>query len=125
MKNLSVSLVNVFRYSVNSKINDNKLLFILSVTTFFFIDTTLSISNINFTSVYTCLDDISLFVIPSLSKNILLTYLSIKTNYKTTILYRLVMELPVYLIPIVPDLGVYLKAVCEFSLYLEIDYLKS
>lgn len=121
IKNIGITIplivvVEGLRYSINYKIRDNRPLLFLSFMAFFLIDTTLTISNINFTSIYTCIDNISLFVIPSIGKNILLTYLSLKQDYKSTILYRLLMEIPVYFVPILPNLGTYLQAVCEFSL---------
>jgi signal peptidase len=54
---------------------------------------------------------IGLLVIPSIVNNLLLTYIVIKVGYKPAILYRLVLALPIFLIPILPNLGIYLESV--------------
>ncbi len=48
-------------------------------------------------------------VIPVVTKNILMTYVADKASYKNNIVYRLIMEIPIYIIPIVPDIGDYLR----------------
>ena len=48
-------------------------------------------------------------VIPIVTKNILMTYVADKASYKNNIVYRLIMEIPIYIIPIVPDIGDYLR----------------
>lgn len=111
-----IILTELLRYSINAKINKNKRLLILSCLSFFLLDTTLTIMNIDFQNMNETMNYISLFILPSFSKNILLTFLSINQNAKIQILYRFVMELPIYLVPITPKLGVYLQSVLEFSL---------
>ena len=111
----TILLMEMLRYSINYQINNQKVLYILSFLSFFLLDTTMYISNINFGSIDLWIDNVSLFVIPSIGKNIFLTYLTTKQNYRSQILYRYMMELPIYFVPIVPDLGVYLQAVCELS----------
>ena len=52
-----------------------------------------------------------LIVIGSISKNILLTILNNKTDVYPGIIYRLLMEIPIYVVFIVPALGPYLTSV--------------
>ena len=111
-----IIIMELLRFSINYKLNNNRFLIVFSCVSFFLLDTTLVISNLNHGNISQLVDDISLFVIPCISKNILLTYLSIKTNYRITIIYRLITELPIYIVPIVPDLGTYLESVCKFVL---------
>ncbi len=48
-------------------------------------------------------------ILPVLCKNAFLTYLGYKTSVGNNIIYRILMELPTYIIPIIPNLGNYLS----------------
>lgn len=61
------------------------------------------------------LDNISLIIFPSIAKNIMFTYLMYLIGYKPVILYRLLMELPIFITPIYPNLGAYVTGVLEIS----------
>lgn len=52
-----------------------------------------------------------MLILKTIVENILLTYLSINFNFKTSILYRSITTLYVYIMPIVPDLGNILNAI--------------
>ncbi len=111
-----IIICEICRYHINSKIYDKKYLMALSFLLFFLIDTTLVISKLNYSNINNLIDNISLYIIPSIGKNILLTYLTTKVNYKAQIIYRFLMEIPIFFVPIVPNLGIYLQSVFEFSL---------
>lgn len=59
---------------------------------------------------------IVLVVGPSLLSNVLLTYIAYAYDYRINIAYRLIMGLPTYLLPILPDSGVYLPVLFEIGL---------
>ena len=63
---------------------------------------------------------ICLVVFPSITKNIFLMYLTLKVGYKTPIIYRIITELNVYLIPIFPDFGEYINVLLKTVLPLAI-----
>jgi len=48
---------------------------------------------------------------PSIMKNILLTYIAYHYGYKPNLIYRFVMEISMYYLPIVPDIGNYLNSI--------------
>ena len=52
-------------------------------------------------------------VFPSITKNIFLTYLTMKVGYKNGIIYRLITELSTYLLPIFPDFGEYINVLLK------------
>ena len=56
---------------------------------------------------------ICLVVFPSITKNIFLTYLTMKEGYKNGIIYRLITELSTYLLPIFPDFGEYINVLLK------------
>lgn len=56
---------------------------------------------------------ICLVVFPSITKNIFLTYLTMKVGYKNGIIYRLITELSTYLLPIFPNFGEYINVLLK------------
>ena len=50
-------------------------------------------------------------ITPVITKNMILSYLTHEVGYKPSIIYRLIMDLYVYLMPIAPNLGEYLESV--------------
>ena len=56
---------------------------------------------------------ICLVVFPSITKNIFLTYLTMKVGYKNGIIYRLITEISTYLFPIFPDFGEYINVLLK------------
>ena len=48
-------------------------------------------------------------VVPIFSKNVLLTYVTLKTGFVGSTIYRTLMELPLYVVPIIPNLGYYIE----------------
>lgn len=55
-------------------------------------------------------------VLPIIVKNIFLTYLCYHVGYRSTLLYRLVMDVYIFLVPIVPNLGEYVQSMILISL---------
>lgn len=110
-----IPLSELLRYIINSKIKDNYILLGLSIFVFTLIDTTITIQASSFKNFYDTLKVIGLFILPSLSKNYLLTYLTIKVSYKPNLVYRYLMELPRYILPIVTSFGVYIESIIYIS----------
>ena len=59
---------------------------------------------------------ITLTILPSIMKNSVLSYLTYKVGYMPSLIYRLVVDISVYLIPFAPDLGDYLKSIMTIGL---------
>lgn len=49
-------------------------------------------------------------VLPQLALSSLLSYISYKYDYKLSILFLFIFDLPKYFLPIIPDLGIYIKS---------------
>lgn len=117
-KNISLKIIiiiisEIIRYNLvirNNKISVKTLIIIL----FLLFDILTTIKSYPLTNFKEILFYISLIVIPSFSKNFFLTYVISKIGYKPTILYRLILELYIYVLPIEPDLGEYLYAIIQF-----------
>lgn len=106
-----IPITEIFRYTVNTKIKDNYWLLGLSVLAFSMIDITFTLSAVNFNDFYSILKAFGLFILPSMAKNFMLTYISFKVSYKPNIVYRYLIEMPKYLLPIIPNFGAYVESV--------------
>ena len=106
-----VSLSEILRYIINSKIKENNWILALSVLVFTLIDITFTLNVTDFSDFGSVLKNLGLFILPSLSKNFLFTYLSCKVSFKPNLVYRFIMEMPKYILPIIPNFGIYIESV--------------
>ena len=63
---------------------------------------------------------IATIILPSIIKNSILTYLTYHIGYQVPILYRLVMDIYGFLVPVVPNLGDYINSII-LNAFIEID----
>ena len=99
----------LLRYQIFHKAEKSKICFIIGFIIFVLLDVSIML-NIYDMSQYTGLTKmICLVIFPSVTKNVFLIYLTLKVGYKNGIYYRLLMELPTYLLPIFPDYGEYIS----------------
>ncbi len=76
-------------------------------------------SLVSFYTDKTTLDILSIFlysVIPCLTKNLLLTYINYKSTIKLSILYQILMIIPTYIVPFLPNLGEFFYIVINIML---------
>lgn len=122
---LTIILSELIRFIFVTKGIKYKNILILSTISFILIDITLLTKIYNF-SINKDLLEFSLILMGVITKNIFLTYLSFKTDYKAPIVYRLYVELPIYILPIFPNLGKYIDTLINFLLpiiFLYITYI--
>lgn len=113
---ISIILVEILRYIINSKIRSNYLLLGLSLLVFTMIDVTNTLKAVNYSDFYSVLKVVGLFVLPSLSKNLLCSYLSCKVGFKPCIVYRVFMDSFKYVLPIVVNFGSYIESIVYITL---------
>lgn len=99
----------ILRYLIISKTKGNVFNIVLGCILFILIDVNMMVHMYDVTTALGLTKMICLVVFPSITKNIFLTFLTIKTGYKNAIFYRIVTELNTYLFPIFPDFGEYLN----------------
>lgn len=104
----------ILRYCINIKGQKNIGILIGSVIIFVLLDITLQTTFKSLNGVQSITELINLIALPSISKNVLLTYFSYEFGYQSTICYRFIMEIPVFFIPIIPNLNNYLNAIFYF-----------
>lgn len=126
----SLSLLNIFRnsfpilvviiiseflrFELNTKSENQKLLIILGTILFILVDINIAMQAYDFSNLNDLLEMAGLVILPSITKNILLTYFSLEFGFASTLIYRIITEIYVYLVPILPDFNIYLESVITF-----------
>lgn len=128
IKKLVPSLVliiisEILRYEYISKGKKNKVIIFLSVVFFILVDAITKINGYNLKDMGVLITFIASIIVPSIAKNVFLTYECYKAGYKASIIYRCLMELPIYMLPILPNLGVYVNSSIEVIIPSVIFYL--
>ena len=108
-----ISISEVLRYIFLSKSKRYKDIIILTTISFIFLELTMLTSAYDFSKKEEILTFV-LLMMTVITKNIFLSYSSYKTDYVIPISYRLYMELPIYMIPLFPDLGDYVNTMIYF-----------
>lgn len=108
-----IIISELLRYSWVSKSKENKLFIVLGYIAFVLIDVCLMLNTYDITNALGLTKMICLVVFPSITKNILLTYLAYNFGYKNNIFYRIIMDLSTYVVPIFPDFGEYINVMLQ------------
>lgn len=109
--------------------NENKKMYSLILTTLVFFVLNLNYSNFldNFTDFKTIFIYVSSVLLPAIAESAILTYLIYTSGVKASIIYRLFVTIPPFLIPIVPSLDWFVTAVVgvvlPLAVYIYINYV--
>ena len=114
----------LFRYILISSNKDKKHICISTTIILIFLEMTFNLNIFHFDSLSSWFKIISSCLLHLTAKNALLSYLSFYAGYKPGIVYRLIMDMYIYVLPIVPDLGDYIECIAMIVLPFFI-YLKS
>ncbi len=109
-----IILKEYLRYQMLNKTDKSKILTVSVCVLFILIDLLVSIRNNSFDSNYNIFMFIALVLLPVISRNICCTFIAKKVGYKPNIFWRLIVELYVVFLPIVPDSGLYINSLIEF-----------
>ena len=125
-----IVLKEILRYEALCKSEGSKLLVIITCITLITIDLIGKYNSNTFITTHTIFIFIALKLLPIISRNIVATYISIKSGYKPVIIYLLIIELYSYILPIIPNPSEYIYSVIEFIipfvlLYRLSNYLKT
>ncbi len=113
---LEIILKEFLRYQTLNKAEGSKFLIVLTTMLFIFWDISTTLFYNRHQNTYGLFIYLALTVIPAISLNIASTYINLKVGYKPMIVYRLVMELYLYLLPIVPNPNQYIVSVIRLLL---------
>ena len=112
---LVVIIISEFlRFELNTKSENQKLLIILGTILFVLVDINIAMQVYDFSNLNDLLEMAALVILPSITKNILLTYFSLEFGLASTLIYRIITEIYVYLVPILPDFNIYLESIITF-----------
>lgn len=116
LRNVTPVLVFIFakellRYELNMKGEKNNLLIILSIIIFILADTSTLLYKYNLTNVSDLVKFLEVAFFPLAAENIMLTYLATRGGYTSTITYQILMKMPVYVVPIVPNINTYIDVI--------------
>ena len=110
--------IEILRYFLNKKANYYGQLFLaLSVLSFSILDISLINHLYDFSNIEGTILFLS-YLFPIITKNMLLTYTSVKFDYLPNIVYKLIMEIPVYIIPIIPNFNNYITSIINICISL-------
>ena len=113
---LIIIFVELFRYIVLWANKDKKIFLIFYTILIIIFELVLSVRSFSLGSLEEYFSLTATIILPVIIKNIVLSYLSYHIGYKVPIIYRIVMDLSIYVVPIIPDLGDYLNSLILISL---------
>lgn len=128
---LYIIALELFRYLVINNCKKDKAVMILLVIVLTLCDVSDNIYSSDFNNISSMINLIGFYVVPSAVKNVALTYVAVKISYKPAIFYRFIFELPVYFVPIIPNVGEYLQTIFNivvpvvFFYYFYLSYRRS
>lgn len=102
--------VELFRYIFISANKDSKEMIIISTILLFLFELSLTIKKQDFSDMEILFRVATSSILPILLKNIVFSYLNYYVGYKPALVYRLVMDVYIFVLPIIPDVGDYLNS---------------
>lgn len=106
----------IFRYVViNQNRNSKKMLFLITIvlTLLEIFITIRGLSNMSLEDLFKLT---TTTVLPIIAKNCVLSYLTLKVGYRPALIYRLVMDLYLFVMPVVPNIGDYMNSMIGICL---------
>ena len=121
---LIITLIEMFRYVVIWANKDNKLIIVLYTLIITVFEIAISVKAIPWTDYEALFRLSATVIIPVIIKNFVMSYLCYHVGYRVPLLYRLVMDIYTFIVPIVPNYGEYLQSLFLITLPLVI-YINS
>lgn len=117
----------VLRHQLLTKGKFSRLVFVTTTILFIIVDLCLNVSAYDINSSKGVFEVIMTLLLPSVVKNIFLSYVSFNYGYNTPIVYRLLLEILTYFLPYYADIPLYLETIVDillpFILLLSINYI--
>ena len=117
---LIIILIEMFRYVAIWANRDNKRIVILYTVLITIFEIAISIRSIPLHDFETVFRMSATIIIQAIIKNAVMSYLCYHVGYKVPLLYRLVMDVYTFIVPIVPNYGEYLQSLFLITLPLVI-----
>lgn len=124
---LVIVISEILRHQMLTKGKSSTFIFITTTILFIIVDVCLNINIYNFTTSKEFVEIILTLLLPSIVKNLFLSYLSFNYGYTCPIIYRVIMELIFLFLPYYVDISIYIETVIKlflpFILLIAINYL--
>ena len=108
--------IELFRYVFISANKDKKFSIILLTVLLIIFEIAIGIRTLDYSDLAILFNTTATFILPVIFKNILLSYMSYHVGYKVPIVYRLVMDIYIFVVPLIPNLGDYVNSMILISL---------
>jgi signal peptidase I len=105
-----IILQEIFRYNIVRKC-ENKTIIAIMIAIFILLDIMFNIGHYSWNTALDVFEVIGTLILPSIVNNIVLTFIAKKSGYYPTVVFRLLYEGLIYVVPIYPDLNIYLSSV--------------
>ena len=106
-----ILISELFRYEITRKGQTSVLAHIFITLILVLVDCTFYLKTFDLSTGDGQIYYICTIILPTISKHILLTYTTILGGIYPSIIYRIIMDLKVFILPITPDLGLYIESV--------------
>ena len=106
----------ILRYVIINANKDKKQVIILTTVFLILLELFITLKPLNYTDFAGLFRIVTATVLPIISKNVAISYLNYHAGYKSGLVYRLIMDIYMYIMPIVPDLGDYLNSMIGIGL---------
>lgn len=110
---LLIIIKEYLRFIILTKCEGNNLLYVSTCILFIALDMTNIFNLSNLSNKIKFFEFIALYFIPSISNNIVASYIAIKSNYKVNWFWILIMELYIYILPLIPNPGNYIMSIIK------------
>lgn len=118
-----IVLMEFIRSIYINRSNNNKIIIVLSCIVFIIYDSFSKFYLYNLSVSDDLYEYIGLVILVSIARNIFLAILCSKSNVINCIIYRIITELYIFVVPIVPNFGPYINSVLEITLPLIIGLI--
>jgi len=111
-----IILVELIRYVVINANKDKKIIPVFITILLICFEIATNVRTIDYSELSVVFNITATIILPSIFKNILLSYLTYHIGYKIPIFYRLIMDIYMFVVPIIPSLGDYVNSMILISL---------
>ena len=120
-KNVFIPIVVIIslefsRYVIIWANKDKKFYLVLLTMIYIAFDISTSIRTFSMSDAEAIFNLVATIILPVIIKNSVLSYLCYHIGYKVPLLYRLIMDIYIFIIPIIPDIGDYLNSIILIAL---------
>ncbi|HPE14617.1 MAG TPA: signal peptidase I [Bacilli bacterium] len=124
---VALVIIELIRYLLSNQFNKDKKFEVLCIIMLVLMDVNLFGGSYNFSSLSDTLEFMGLVLFPSVASNIVYNRLTLSYGYKPIVIYRVIVILSYYLIPIVPNTYVFFRSIFKIAypilFYLLITYM--